>query len=70
VAALVSLVALVVVLLEAYDLPNGSDWKAAERVTVRIRDYPLFLFTLGIAATFAARPIAQTMTIESMGETP
>ena len=43
---------------------------AAERVTVRIHDYPLFLFTPGVAGTYAARPIAQTMTIESMGVTP
>jgi hypothetical protein len=43
---------------------------AAERVTVRIHDYPLFMFTPGIAGTYAARPIAQTMTIESMGVTP
>jgi hypothetical protein len=43
---------------------------AAERVTVQIHDYPLFLFTPGIAGTHLARPIAQTMTIESMGVTP
>ena len=43
---------------------------AAERVTVQVHDYPLFLFTPGIARTYIARPITQTMTIESMGVTP
>lgn len=43
---------------------------AAERVTVKIHDYPLFMFTPGLAGAYTARPIAQTMTIESMGVTP
>ena len=42
---------------------------AAERITVQIHDYPLFLFTPGIAGTYAFRPISQTMTVESMGAT-
>ena len=49
-------------------LDPGSE--AAERITVRIQNYPLFLFTPGVAGSYSARPIEQTMTIESMGATP
>ena len=41
--------------------------EAAERITIRIQNYPLFLFTPGLAGSFTARPIMQSITRESLG---
>ena len=43
--------------------------EAAERITVTIQDYPLFLFTPGLAGRYTARPVTQSITKESMGTT-
>ena len=41
--------------------------EAAERITIRIDNYPLFLFTPGLAGNFTARPVVQSITRESLG---
>ena len=39
--------------------------EAAERITIEIHNYPLFLFTPGLAGSFTARPVMQSITRES-----
>lgn len=46
---------------------DGVGQEAAERITIRIENYPLFLFTPGLAGNFTARPLAQSITRESLG---
>ena len=41
--------------------------EAAERITIEIEGYPLFLFTPGLAGNFTARPVVQSITRESLG---
>ena len=41
--------------------------EAAERITIEIEDYPVFLFTPGLAGTVTARPLRQSITRESFG---
>lgn len=41
--------------------------EAAERITIKIENYPLFLFTPGMAGNFTARPMVQSITRESLG---
>jgi hypothetical protein len=41
--------------------------EAAERITIKIENYPLFLFTPGLAGSFTARPVMQSITREELG---
>lgn len=41
--------------------------EAAERITIEISNYPLFLFTPGLAGEHTARPVKQSITRESLG---
>ena len=41
--------------------------EAAERITITIHDYPMFLVTPGLAGRYTARPVTQSITKESMG---
>lgn len=43
--------------------------EAAERVTIEIRNYPVFLFTPGLMGEYTARPVKQSITRESFGVT-
>ncbi|MEZ5392205.1 MAG: hypothetical protein R2724_04860 [Bryobacterales bacterium] len=46
---------------------DGVGDEAAERITIKIENYPLFLFTPGLAGSYTARPVMQSITRESLG---
>lgn len=41
--------------------------EAAERVTVSIHDYPMFMFTPGLKKAMVSRPVLQSITVENLG---
>ena len=52
------------------DAGGAAGDEAADRLTVAISGYDLFLFLPGVAGQYLMHPVTQSIPVESLGETP